>query len=146
MKDLLSYDPLTGVFRWKVARGHIVKAGDVAGSTRPDGYHSIYVQGKRYLAHRLAWYFVHGDWPEGEIDHVDGNRSNNAISNLEDVTGRENVRRGMARYGKKSGLPVGVSIHYNGFRADACINGKPTYLGRFDHPEQAHQAYLEAIQ
>jgi hypothetical protein len=145
MKDLLSYNPLTGVFLWKVSRGPTVKAGDVAGSLRPDGYRSVYISGKRYLAHRLAWYFTHDCWPEGQIDHIDGNRSNNAIGNLEDVTGRENVRRGMLRYGKKTGLPTGVSVHYNGFRADACINGKPTYLGRFDDPQEAHQAYLEAI-
>lgn len=80
LRELLDYDPETGVFRWKEPRRKC-RVGEVAGSLRKDGYVKIQVDGRFYQAHRLAWLCVYGVWPSA-IDHIDGNRANNAIANL----------------------------------------------------------------
>ena len=82
MKDLLNYDPDTGDFTWKVSTSNRVRVGQVAGTLRHDGYIRIKVNGKLYLAHRLAWFFVYGVWPVEFLDHIDQDKSNNRINNL----------------------------------------------------------------
>lgn len=82
LTELLDYDPHTGLFTRKVVTSNRVKIGDVAGSRHREGYWEICVGGDRYLAHRLAWFFVHGTWPKCEIDHINGNRQDNRIVNL----------------------------------------------------------------
>lgn len=81
---LLSYDPTTGLFRWKVG-GRRRVAGGIAGTVRADGYTRISIDGVQYAAHRLAWFVTHGRWPCGIIDHDNRRRSDNRISNLRDV-------------------------------------------------------------
>lgn len=143
LEDVYTYDPATGVFRYKIRRARM-KVGSVAGADN-GRYIQLSLGPKKILAHRAAWFFHYGEWPEQQIDHLDGNGKNNAISNLELVSGRENVNRGVQRH-KKSGLPRGVTTQYGRFRAKAWINGKEVYLGYYDTPEQAHQVYLNAIQ
>ena len=89
LKEVLEYDPDTGLLKWLVTRGR-VKAGYVAGRCRPDGYVTIKVDGRDYLAHRLAWLWTTGLWPLDEIDHKDGNPNNNRWSNLRQATSRQN--------------------------------------------------------
>jgi hypothetical protein len=136
MEDL-SYDPLTG---------HITRRGKRAGTVVTNGYRQVTVQGKRYMEHRLAWYLYYGKWPEQTLDHINGIRTDNRICNLRDVSMRENVLNHQHPR-KRSGLPKGVFLSKDGkrYRAQAYKNGKRTYLGTFDSPEQAHQTYLEAI-
>lgn len=86
--DELDYDPETGVFTWKVSgRGRFKRAGAVAGCLSPVGYIHLCIGGRQYLAHRLAWIAYHGTEPPDIIDHIDRNKSNNAIANLRDGTG-----------------------------------------------------------
>lgn len=87
---LLDYNPETGLFTWKAKRCG-TKHGSVAGSIDPShGYRRIKIDGHLYLAHRLAWFYVCGEWPAHEIDHIDRARANNRIANLRPATRSEN--------------------------------------------------------
>lgn len=91
LKELLSYDPETGVFTRASATG-TAKIGDVAGTVRPDGYIAISVDGRQYLAHRLAWFYQTGEWPKHHTDHRDGNHANNRFANLRTASAAQNGR------------------------------------------------------
>lgn len=144
LRELLSYDLETGVFRWLSSRG-TARAGSVAGSPDSYGYLQTKIDRRCYLNHRLAWLYVHAEWPEEQIDHINGCRSDNRLANLRKVSAsinQQNQRK--ARLDNKCGL-LGVSS--SGKRWQARISypgGKDTYLGLFDTPELAHAAYLEA--
>jgi hypothetical protein len=80
--ETLAYDPETGVFRAKIDRAQL-RAGDIVGNnSHRRGYQLIRLDYARFLAHRLAWFYVMGEWPSGEIDHIDGDPANNRIANL----------------------------------------------------------------
>jgi len=101
LMELVSYDPSTGLFTSKVSRPPC-KIGKVLGSKQAAGYVEFRLDYKSYLAHRLAWFYIHGDWPVGEIDHINQDRTDNRISNLRDVTRSENNRNSKTRsaYGR----------------------------------------------
>jgi hypothetical protein len=86
---LLDYDVRTGVFRYRQRRGRM-KPGDVAGTPHSRGYIQIRVMGRIYLAHVLAWFYVFGEWPLGELDHRDTDKTNNRIGNLRPATRAQN--------------------------------------------------------
>lgn len=90
LRELLHYDPETGVFTRKVQTTNSVKVGDVAGGLDNKGYLKIRVDVRLYWAHRLAWLYVHGVWPEDQIDHINRIRDDNRISNLRQATCAEN--------------------------------------------------------
>lgn len=92
LKELLSYDPSTGIFTWKTKPSRSVKVGAVAGCKNGRGYVIIGLEQKRYRAHRLAWLCVHGEFPPEEIDHINGIRGDNRIDNLRAVNSVENSR------------------------------------------------------
>lgn len=149
LQEVLDYEPDTGVFRWKIAVGRWgrIKPGTVTGSPDANGHLRIQVDGRLYYAHRLAWLYMTGHWPDGDIDHRDGMPSNNRWANLRDVPHQVNAEnRRRAHKNKPSGLPMGVSIDRRdgAFRADITVNGRARSLGRFSDPEQAHKAYLKA--
>ena len=140
-----AYDKLTGDLTWKAG---IRKGldGSTAGTTRPDGRRQIAIKGKTYLAHRVIWIMETGDWPSGMIDHINGNPSDNRISNLRDVThstNAQNQRYSQAR--SKTGL-LGVVTHRKKgvYSSTIYVDGARTWLGFHKSPEQAHQAYLLA--
>lgn len=144
LREVLRYDEDTGKIFWKVSCSNRAKAGSEAGSRTSKGRMSIAVDGRRYLAHRLAWFYVHGEFPSGEIDHIDGDPTNNRISNLRDVdrtTNAQNNRR--AKRISRSGL-LGAFW----FERDQCwvskirINGKLTHIGYFKTAEAAHEAFI----
>ncbi|WP_082710194.1 HNH endonuclease signature motif containing protein [Burkholderia sp. TSV86] len=143
VRELLFYDEFTGAFSWQKSM-RAVKAGMVAGSNNGKGYIQISVDGVRYAAHRLAWLYMHGSWPAREIDHIDGNRSNNAISNLREADrslNNRNIRR--ARITNKLGI-LGVHRRGEKFIAQIRANGRELHLGCFQTPEEAREAYLRA--
>jgi hypothetical protein len=145
LKFLLEYDPLTGVFRWRVnRRGHGgIKAGDLAGSRHRKGYTAIGVDGRRYLAHRLAWLYMTGAWPASQIDHRDADRRNNAWGNLRVASQPDNSANSRRHRDNATGFK-GVLRNGKRYAARLMRNGASTYLGTFDTPESAHAAYCKA--
>jgi hypothetical protein len=144
LRELLDYDPETGVFTWRVTKGPRAQAGAVAGSRRADGYLSIKIDGTHYKCHQLAWLHHYGKWPEGDVDHRNGGHADNWIDNLRDVPHAVNMQnRTAARTGSKTGLP-GVTVYRKRFVAQIMTAGKQKHLGVFDTPEEAHAAYVEA--
>lgn len=105
LKERLRYDAKTGNFYWiKPPKRSPVKVGDIAGSIHTKGYIQITIGGARYLAHRLAWFFEYGMWPSNQIDHINGNRSDNSIVNLRDVSNAENGRNAKRFVTNRSGV------------------------------------------
>ena len=144
LKELLDYDPVVGIFIWKIARCNI-RAGSIAG-WNSKGYTTIQVERKNYFAHRLAWLYVYGVWPTNDIDHRDHNKGNNKISNLRDVTATINGQNQItANIGNLSGfLGVTYDKQHCKYRAQIKVGGKQKYLGLFLTAENAHSAYLSA--
>jgi hypothetical protein len=143
LKELLSYDASTGVFTWLVNTRNTI-AGNRAGAFRKDGYEYIGVDGQRYLAHRLAWLYVNGSFPEMVIDHINGNQSDNRIINLRDVAHKTNQQNIRSPHKDSSSGCLGVSRSLKKWRAHLCVDGKFIYLGTFSTKEEAHQAYVVA--
>lgn len=147
LKEILSYSPETGAFHWKQTRGGRALAGAEAGTYEAQGYRTIFVWGKKHKAHRLAWLYMTGEWPALGIDHMDGNKGNNAWANLRQVTVRQNAenKRRARRDNKSSGL-LGVTWNNRtrSFQARIQVKGRSHSLGYFDDPTEAHKAYLEA--
>lgn len=140
---VLSYDPSSGSFTWRVSRGR-VKSGCVAGTLNNNGRRMIMIDNRLYQAHRLAWFYVMGKWPEKEIDHINGRPEDNRLENLRDVSHAENKQNRLhADCDSKTGL-LGVLPHRNRFRAVISLRGKQHYLGTFDTATAAHAAYVMA--
>lgn len=146
LKELLWYDAQTGIFRWRLERKcGLIKPWAKAGWT-DGGYTRIQIGPKGHLAHRLAWLYEFGVWPSKDIDHINGNRSDNRLCNLRDVSRKINTQnRRAAPVNGSCGL-LGVSKHRNTgkFTAGIYIQGKRKHLGIFDTAQQAHEAYLAA--
>ena len=149
LRELLSYDARTGGFTWAVSRGGNAKAGTVAGTVNSGprcgggGYRNITIDGKRYYAHRLAWLYVNGSWPEHEIDHRDLDRDNNRFVNLREATRLQNLANRPLYRNSTTGFK-GVTVKHRRWRARIKVNGQEIYLGSFESPEQAHAAYAMA--
>jgi hypothetical protein len=144
LMEVVSYDPETGVFRWRERPNRRIRAGDVAGSMQ-NTYWRVAIDGTEYLAHRLAWLYMNGEWPSVQIDHINGIRTDNRISNLRDVLPAVNCQNQRNAQAKNLSGYLGVSTKAGGkWLARIHKAGKPIRIGLFDSPEAAHQAYLEA--
>ena len=140
--ELFSYDPVTGVITRKIATTNSVKVGDVVGSPQSNGYLRVRV-GKHLLhVHRLAWLLHTGEWPQNTVDHRNGIRSDNRASNLRDLPKAVNNQNAHGTWAV-SGY-AGVSAAGLRFSSKVTTRGAQKYLGTFDTPEEAHQAYLTA--
>lgn len=146
LKELLHYDPETGAFKWLVDRSSRHKAGSMAGSFNSKGYLQIMIQRRNYLAHRLAWLYMTGSWPEDQVDHRDLNKANNRWSNLRAANDSQNQQNKAAtrNVGSSGLLGVTWSKAARKWAAQIKVNGKRIYLGLFVEAEDAHQAYLAA--
>jgi len=145
LKELLNYDPETGVFTWISRRGSKA-AGSVAGTPHyKQGYIRIKIDGEMYSAHRLAWLYVYGEWPKHETDHINHDRQDNRIENLRSVTRHQNARNRTLRSDSTSGV-VGVNWFKRNQKWGARIfkNGKFVFLGLFERFEDAVEARKNA--
>jgi hypothetical protein len=140
--ELLHYEPLTGVFTWRVARSN-KKAGDVAGYVN-DGYRVIGIDGGSYAAGRLAVFYVTGEWPSGEVDHKNHATDDNRQKNLRDVTTRVNQQNQIAAHRNSGSGILGVSLCDNKgkpHRVDIRHRGRQHYIGRYAHAWEADHIY-----
>ena len=138
--------PETGLFVWKKQQDSKFNtmAGKPAGSTRGRAqYVAIYIDGRHYFAHRLMWLYVHGEWPREHIDHIDGNKKNNRITNLREATNSQNKSNGKLYKHSTSGLK-GVSKVGKKWKAQIVHGYQNIYLGCHNTKEEAHEAYLKA--
>jgi len=146
LKEILEYEPITGLFIWKknIKRSKTTKKGSLAGSKDSNGYINIKIKGKVHKAHRLAWLYVTGEHPDKDIDHINHISGDNRFSNLRLVTKSENQKNRRLNKNNKSGC-VGVSQKKSGqWQAHAQSNGKNKLLGTFDTKEEAITARIKA--
>lgn len=145
LRALLHYDPETGIFTWVQPTGRRVKPGQIAGSATGAGYLLIAVDGCRTYAHRLAWLYMTGEWPEREIDHKDLNPSNNIWNNLRVATSGQNKANQRIPVTNSSGFKgVSWSKKDKIWTAYITVGGKHRYLGGFHDPRLAARAYEQA--
>lgn len=145
LREVLRYDPATGVFTWLVNSNHAVRCGDAAGCKKGGGYIYIGIDGTSYRAHRLALLYVDGHWPLGDVDHKNGIRSDNRLGNLRVGSRSQNMQNERsARVTNKSSGLLGSYWHKGAgkWMAQIVTDGKQQYLGLFDSAEEAHAAYV----
>ena len=146
LREILQYDPLTGAFTLRVDVSHIRKAGqriDVEKhGKRSSGYKAVNLFGKRISAHRAAWAIANGRWPDEDIDHINGDRSDNRMSNLRLASKTMNMRNQRRAHASSKTKLMGVHKDGARFRAQITVNGRTVHIGMFDTPEEAHAAYL----
>lgn len=109
LKELTVYDPETGVFTARVARKNI-PAGAVLGNPGRRGYLHCMIDKKFYKLHRLAWLYMYGKFPDGQIDHINHNTADNRIANLRDVSCAQNHQNRSRKTNSASGY-LGVTWH-----------------------------------
>lgn len=162
LKECLHYNPESGEFTWNVRPRHhfrtdpIYKMWNTHYSNKPAGskvtpeksrtsYLWIGIDGKNYRAHRLAWLYVHGAWPDNSIDHIDGSGLNNKLINLRDVTNRQNQMNRKTQLNNTSGFTGVVwDKNHKKFQARIKINGKQKNLGSYNTLEAAAAARAAA--
>lgn len=146
LRALLDYDPSTGLFYWKVSRtGRGGGIGSVAGALDRKGHRDITIKGQRYKAHRLAWFWVHGEWPSDQIDHKDNCPDHNWIDNLRVATDSQNRMNARRPRHNTSGFK-GVSWQKGRQKWQAKLqkDGRTIFIGRFGTAEEAQTAYQQA--
>ena len=147
LRERLTYDPLTGEFLHRHSFGTRYQVGgraDTPGHAALKGYRLVNLLSQKFLAHRAAWLYVHGEWPDMFIDHINGNRGDNRMENLRNVirrTNQENLRG--AKINNKTGF-LGVRLEQGLYRARIKANGKTIHLGMFEKPEDASDSYIKA--
>jgi len=144
LKALLHYDPVTGNFTRLTRTAQCVKVGDIAGSTNRLGYVALWILGKRYAAHRVAWFYIHGYWPTKTIDHINLIRNDNRLVNLREATAAENNINRDKQSNNTSGC-TGVTWDKSKRKwlAQCSVNGKRYNLGRFHNFDDAQSVYQE---
>jgi hypothetical protein len=143
LREKLKFNEKTGQLIWAKASGRMA-AGSVAGHAHKGGYWRLLINGEKYPAHRVGWAIFYGEWPTHQLDHIDGNKANNAISNLRLATPSMNqLYNNNARKNNSIGF-LGVRVMGRKFGAQVKVNSKINYLGLFDTPQDAHSAYLAA--
>lgn len=140
-----SYNPETGILTWKITNNRKM-AGQEAGLIhKADGSKVLTLFSKQYKYHRIAWLLHYGRWPSGVIDHINGDKTDNRITNLRDATLSINAQnqRKAAKNNKSGYLGVSARGKY-GWMASIKVNGKTKSIGYFGTPQEAHLAYIEA--
>lgn len=145
LKSIIHYDPETGLFSWLQSTSFRIKIGDIAGSKTIHNYLVIRINGKIYYAHRLAFLYVTGEWPEKHVDHIDLNRTNNKWLNIRPSTVSENHGNMNKHIDNTSGHKgVWFNKLRNTWNAQIMVKGKRYNLGVYENKEDAAKAYEEA--
>lgn len=143
VRAVFEYSPETGVLRYKNPKSYAVHR-DQAGWLDKQGYREVRMDGKRFFAHRVVWAYVYGAWPVHEIDHINGDRSDNRISNLRDVS-RWGNQRNMVQH--REGHLAGTTHRtLNSWQAKIQVNGVRHHIGSFATEQEAHEAYIRKSQ
>jgi len=146
IRRVLDYDELTGVFKWKLKISKKIIVGDLAGKPTLDGYVKIRVDKVLYQAHRLAWLYHYGVFPENGIDHINRSKSDNRIINLRDISPSENSHNRDIPSSNVSGYkgisPTGKNR--SKWRAYITVEMKREYFGTHDTLEEAIEARKDA--
>jgi len=144
LKELLHYNPLTGIFIRLTKPSNNRNIGDIAGG-RDGVYMTISLDGVKYKSHRLAWLYVYGVWPRDQIDHENHDKLDNKILNLKEATNKTNGMNQSKKSNNTSGI-TGVSWYKrnNQWQSYISVNGKITSLGRFNDFFEACCARLSA--
>jgi hypothetical protein len=141
LKTLLHYNPDTGVFIRRITRSHNARIGDIAGGVQNTGYISIGVDRKGYLAHRLAFLYMEGYFPEYQVDHIDRNPSNNKWKNLRHVSTQCNLRNmGMNKNNKSGVSGVYFSKAHGKWRSNISVDNETHYIGIYKTLKEAVKA------
>lgn len=141
LHEILEYDPETGDFTWLVTLSNRNPAGSTAGSLKSNGYVYIRIDKKDYLAHKLAWYYMYGEWVR--LDHKNTLNCDNTLSNLRPATSQENNRNQCVRYTNLIGVK-GVALRGNKYIARITIDKQSIFLGSFNTLEEATNARQSA--
>lgn len=145
LKRVLYYEEDKGDLIWKVSNGKNTKVGDIAGSINPQGYRQINYNYRSYKAHRLAWFYYYGKWPDLALDHINGIKDDNRICNLREATAHENAMNRKLQINNESGVPgVSFNIRLGKWVAGIRGFGKQIHLGNFDEKEEAIKVRKEA--
>jgi hypothetical protein len=145
LRKLVNYDPDTGRFTWNDVRPYVFSGIDAGCFHKNTGYIVVTISQRQYKAHRLAWLYVFGEWPSDEIDHKNGDRSDNRISNLRLASSQENNQnRGFDRRNTTGYTGVFRSSDNKKFTSSISHENKRRHLGTFDTPEAAYEEYLRA--
>ena len=143
LRELFDYAPETGLLIRRIRTANRTNPGDVVGAPSGNGYLKVTIDGdKGHYVHRVIWCHVTGAWPNHNIDHIDGDQSNNRFENLRDVKQRanvENIQR--AKKHNKIGI-LGVRFTKNRYEARITVDREQIYIGRFDSAQEAHEAYV----
>lgn len=144
LRERLSYDPETGVLRRRRAiRGSA--ANSIVGCDSGRGYIKVAVHGRRYYAHRLIWLWMTGQWPDADVDHINGNPSDNRWVNLRAATRSQNLQNLIHKPAGASGVRgVTWDARNQRWRAQLRVNKTYVDVGRFESIEDAERAYLAA--
>ena len=141
LRKILTYNEVTGIFTWNVKTSRRIRVGDTAGYRGE--YVFIRIHDELYRAHRLAWLYINGEWPSEDVDHIDKNPYNNAISNLREATDSQNLFNTSIRSDNTSGVKgVSFSARDNVWRAYVNSGGKQKNLGCFKTKAEAVVARL----
>lgn len=142
VKELLDYNPLTGLLFWKISPNKKIKVGSLAGGVKKQtGYFQVRLKGVLYPSHRIIWLLFYGSWPTKQIDHINRDKKDNRIENLRECSQQENSRNVKT----KGGVSRYKGVHWDSkkkiWSAGAKMNYKTIYLGYFKDEEDAAKAY-----
>ena len=145
MGHRLMQKDIASVFNYNAKTGeiHTARGRRVGFKIKSQGYTAVWYEGRNVLAHRLAWFLTYGEWPNSNIDHINGDPSDNRLANLRLASPSENRANSRANKNNKSGLK-GVQFRNGRWRAKITHGGCTRHLGVFDDPAQANAAYLSA--